>query len=105
MAFFTIRSSKTGPPRAGRGTAPGPSSCPMPSELEGRTLLSTLTVVNDQDSGPGSLPRKSPSPASGDTIAFAPSLAGQTIHLTSPLSFNGSLTFDGSRAGGLSIVG
>ena len=76
----------------------------MASELEGRTLLSTLTVVNDQDSGPGSLPQEVALANSGDTIAFSPSLAGQTIHLTTPLSFNGSVTFDGSRAGGLNIV-
>ncbi len=67
-------------------------------------LLSTLTVVNDRDSGPGSLPQEVALAGSGDTIAFAPGLAGHTIHLTSPLNFNGNLTLRGSRTGGLTIV-
>jgi hypothetical protein len=85
----------------------GPScACHLPPqapELEGRTLLSTLTVVTDGDSGPGSLPADIAAAGSGDTIAFAPGLAGHTIFLASPLSFTGGLSLDGSRAPGLTI--
>ena len=74
---------------------------PQACELEGRTLLSTLTVVNDQNSGPGSLPEEVALASSGDTIAFAPGLAGHAIHLASPLNFNGSLSLDGRKGQGL----
>ena len=50
-------------------------------ELEGRTLLSTLTVVNGHESGAGSLPQEVALAKSGDTIAFSPSLAGHTTDL------------------------
>ena len=69
-------------------------------ELEGRTLLSTLTVMNNQASGPGSLPQEVAQASSGDTIDFAPGLAGETIRLSAPLSFSGSLTFDGVGTSG-----
>src|SRR5262249_59014777 len=51
--------------------------------LEGRTLPSTITVLNALDSGSGSLREALAIAASGDTIDFDPGLAGQTITLTS----------------------
>src|SRR5947209_7816585 len=78
-----------------RGTAPrrsGPLQCaarggstrPLLLELlEGRTLPSTLTVLNNADNGDGSLRALLASAGSGDAIRFDPSLAGQTITLTS----------------------
>ena len=69
-----------------------------------RTLLSALTVTNDHASVPGSLAQEVALASSGATIKFAPALAGETIHLSSPLNFNGNLNLDGSRAGGLTIV-
>src|SRR5437879_1242541 len=51
--------------------------------LEGRTLLSIFTVLNNADGGPDSLRTMIASAISGDTIQFDPSLAGQTITLTS----------------------
>jgi hypothetical protein len=38
--------------------------------MKDRTLLSTLTVTNDQDSGPGSLRAAIAKAAAGDTIDF-----------------------------------
>ena len=56
---------------------------PRIEALEERTLLSTLTVVNTADSGPGSLRATIAGAAAGDTIVFNHALAGQTITLTS----------------------
>ncbi len=101
MTLFSIRSSRTRPPRAcQKARLARTTFLPVASELEGRALLSTLTVLNGRDSGPGSLVQEVALAISGDTITFSPALASQTIHLTSPLNFNGSLSFDGSRAGG-----
>jgi hypothetical protein len=63
--------------------------------LEDRWLPSTLTVTTTADSGPGSLRAEIAAAQSGDTIVFDPSLAGQTITLTSgQLVINKSLTID-----------
>ena len=60
--------------------------------LEGRTVLSTLTVLNTLDKGAGSLRDTITGAKSGDTIVFAPSLDGQTITLTSDeLAINKSM--------------
>src|SRR5262249_34591614 len=57
MTLFPIRSGKTHLSRTGRAARRARAVfLPQACELEGRTLLSTLTVVNDQGSGPGSLP-------------------------------------------------
>jgi hypothetical protein len=59
-------------------------------------LPSTLTVLNTNDSGPGSLRAEIAAAQSGDTIVFDPSLAGQTITLTTgELVIKQSLTIDG----------
>jgi hypothetical protein len=64
--------------------------------LEGRCLPSTLTVLNTGDSGAGSLRDTVAAAQSGDTIVFDPSLAGQTISLTSgELIINKSLDIEG----------
>jgi predicted outer membrane repeat protein len=64
--------------------------------LEGRCLPSRLTVTNTADSGPGSLRAEIAAAQSGDTIVFDPSLAGQTISLTSgELVINTSLDIEG----------
>ncbi|RPJ26487.1 MAG: glycosyl hydrolase family protein, partial [Chloroflexi bacterium] len=59
-------------------------------------LASTITVTTTSDSGPGSLRQVIAEAASGDTIAFDPSLAGQTITLASNLVIDKDLTIDGS---------
>src|SRR6266700_2689193 len=59
------------------------SFIPRLESLEDRTVLSTLTVLNALDKGAGSLRDTITNAKSGDTIVFDPSLAGQTITLTS----------------------
>jgi hypothetical protein len=74
--------------------------------LEARTLLSTLTVTNDLDSGPGSLRASITNAKSGDTIVFAPSLNGQTITLTSDeITIHNSVDIEGPGASLLAIGG
>jgi predicted outer membrane repeat protein len=74
--------------------------------LEGRCVLSTLTVTNNLDSGHGSLRAEIGAAKSGDVINFAPGLSGQTIKLTSgELSINKSLSIQGPGAGLLAISG
>jgi hypothetical protein len=74
--------------------------------LEGRTLPSTLTVLNNTDHDDGSLRAAITAAASGDTINFDSSLAGQTITLTSgELAINKSLDIEGLGADRLTISG
>jgi len=74
--------------------------------LEDRRLLSTLTVTNSLDSGKDSLRADIAKASNGDTIVFAPSLAGQTIHLTSgELLIKTNLTISGLGASQLTISG
>ena len=74
--------------------------------MEDRTLLSTLTVTNNNDSGSGSLRAAIAAAASGDTIKFASSLKGQTITLTTgELDITTSLTIDGPGWGLLTVSG
>jgi hypothetical protein len=73
--------------------------------LEVRTLLSTLTVTNDGDSGSGSLRGALGSAVAGDTIKFAPSAFG-TIKLTSgPLEVATNVSIDGPGADKITIDG
>jgi hypothetical protein len=79
---------------------------PRLEALEDRWLPSTLTVMNNQDSGVGSLRADIAAAHSGDTIVFAPSLDGKTITLTSgELVVSKSLTIQGPGAGQLAISG
>src|SRR3977135_539462 len=74
--------------------------------LEDRTVPSTLTVVNNLDSGPGSLLSEIAAPQSGDTTVFASSLKNQTITLTSgELAVTKSLDIEGQGAKKLTISG
>jgi len=50
--------------------------------LEDRWVPSTLTVLNNLDSGAGSLRAEIAAAQKNDTIVFAPSLNGKTITLT-----------------------
>ena len=79
---------------------------PRSELLEGRALLSTLTVTNNLDSGKGSLRYEIAHANKNDTIVFAPSLDGQTITLTSgELVITKGLTIQGPGAGQLTISG
>jgi hypothetical protein len=82
-------------------------SCVLRLEiLEDRALLSTLTVLNNLDSGAGSLRDAIQFAQSSDTIVFAPSLNGQTITLTSgELTIEKDLDIEGPGASLLAISG
>src|SRR5262249_51883596 len=74
--------------------------------LEDRSVPSTLTVLNNFDSGAGSLRDAIAAAHNGDTVVFASSLAGQTITLTSgELIVNKSLELDGLGAANLTVSG
>lgn len=74
--------------------------------LEERRLLSALTVMNNLDSGAGSLRAVVAAARSGDTIVFAPALLGSTISLTGgELLINRNLTIAGPTAGNLTVSG
>jgi hypothetical protein len=95
------RAARKSPPRRRP-----PFRHPLVEALEDRTLLSTLTVLNNLDSGAGSLRDAISRARSGDTIVFAPSLVGQTITLTSDqLTINKSLDIEGPGASLLAISG
>jgi hypothetical protein len=80
------------------------SAAPRLEVLEGRALLSTLTVMNNLDHGPGSLRATIAAASSGDTIVFARSV--HTITLTSgELSIARSLDIEGPGANQLTISG
>ena len=65
-----------------------------------------MTVTNNLDSGRGSLRYEIAHVHNNDTIAFAPSLDGQTITLTTgQLAINKNLTIQGPGAGQLTISG
>ena len=57
---------------------------------------STITVTNTNDSGAGSLRQAIANATSGDTIKFAPSLAGQTVTLASTINIQKGITIDGT---------
>ena len=74
--------------------------------LEDRTVLSILTIMNNHDSGAGSLRAAIAAAKSGDTIDFAKNLNGQTIKLTSgELAINQSVGIEGPGANKLTISG
>jgi hypothetical protein len=74
--------------------------------LEDRWVPSTLTVLNNLDSGAGSLRAEIGAAKNGDTIVFAPSLNGQTITLTSgELLIKHGITIAGPGAGNLTVSG
>ena len=75
--------------------------------LEDRAVLSTLTVVNLLDSGPGSLRdavATANSSPGADTIKFASGLKG-TIALSSELAITDDVTISGPGAGRLTVSG
>ncbi len=74
--------------------------------LEDRVTPSVLTVTTNADSGAGSLRAALAASHAGETIRFASSLAGQTIHLTSgELAITHNLKIRGPRASQLTIDG
>src|SRR5262249_7047046 len=100
-------------PRAGRRRKPHRTPAaerrsfrPRVEVLEDRTVLSTLTVLNNLDNGPGSLRAEVALASSGDTIGFANSLKQKTITLTSgELAITKDLDIKGLGAQQLAISG
>ena len=79
---------------------------PRPDALEGRTLLSTITVKNTNDSGAGSLRQALMNAANGAVIQFSPKLDGATINLTSgALDINKNVQIVGPGANELTVGG
>src|SRR5262249_15313017 len=77
-------------------------------ELEERTLPSTIPVVNNNDSGPGSL-RAAIAAANAnsgaDTIVFAKGVGGTIKLMSGELSITDSLTITGPGANQLALSG
>src|SRR5262249_24642925 len=74
--------------------------------LEDRPVLSTLAVTSYLDNGSaGTLRSVIAAASSGDTINFAPGLAGRTITLGSELAITKSLDIEGLGANQLTISG
>jgi hypothetical protein len=107
--LFARQQQRRNPARGGRlANPPNPrrSLAPRLEVLEDRTLPSTLSVLNNLDSGAGSLRAAIQGASSGDTIVFAPSLDGLTIKLTNgALAITKSLDIEGPGASLLSISG
>src|SRR6516164_7253278 len=83
-----------------------PSFVPRLLILEDRTLPSTLTVLNNADSGDGSLRAAIGGAQEGDQIVFDPRLTGQTVTLTSgELGIAKSLDIAGLGADQLAVSG
>jgi len=67
--------------------------------------VATLTVINTNDSGKGSLREAIALANDKDTIVFSPKLANKTIRLAKQLVVDKSLTIDGSDAPNLTLSG
>jgi hypothetical protein len=82
------------------------SFVPRLEVLEDRAVPSTLTVLNNLDSGAGSLRDTIKAANSGDTVVFASGLNGQRITLTSDeLAIKKSLDIEGPGASLLAVSG
>jgi hypothetical protein len=109
MSFFSWLRNRTSlrcPQGRPQHRPAAPRFRPHLEPLEDRWLPSTLTVTNNLDSGTGSLRYEIAAAKNNDTIVFAPSLAGQTIELTTgQLNVNKSVTIQGPGAGELTVSG
>ena len=83
-----------------------PTFRPTLEALEDRWVPSTLTVLNNLDSGAGSLRAEIAAAHNSDTIVFASRLNGQTITLTSgEVLISHNVTIAGPGAGQLTVSG
>jgi len=91
-------------PRRRGNAAPTPRRVrPWLEQLESRALPSTLTVLNLNDSGAGSLRQAVLSASSGDTINFA--VSGQITLTSGPVFINQDLNIIGPGASRLTVSG
>src|SRR5437773_8289439 len=82
-----------------------PTFRPTLEALEDRWVPSTLTVLNNLDSGAGSLRAEIAAAHNSDTIVFASRLNGQTITLTSgEVLISHNVTIAGPGAGPLTVT-
>jgi beta-glucanase (GH16 family) len=89
-----------------RFTIPDGSNKPVMLDQIRLNCPDTVTVLNTNDNGAGSLRKALGTVCVGGTINFADALADQTITLTSgPLTVGKNVTIDGSAAPGLMISG
>ncbi len=110
MKVFSYFDRTLGPgskPRRRRGRLVShPRFRPFVDCMEDRLLLSTLTVMNNNDGGSGSLRAAILAAQNGDTINFVKSLKGQTITLTTgELDITASVTINGLGSGSLTVSG
>jgi hypothetical protein len=112
--MFSFLPSSMGPASRRKANRPGDSGRPRPrasfvprlERLEDRLCPSTLTVINNADSGAGSLRAVLAAAQNGDSIDFATNLSGQTIALTSgELDITRNITISGLGAGKLTVSG
>ena len=112
LSFFSPlksadRQSRVSPRRCRRrDRSPAARFVPRLEALESRALPSTLTVLNNADSGDGSLRAAIAAAQSGDQIVFDGGLMGKTITLTSgQLALTKSLDIEGPGAEELAVSG
>jgi len=80
-----------------------PPSVLLPSATP--ALAAILSVTSTNDSGAGSLRAQIAAAGSGGTIDFAPSVAGQTITLSSELVISKDLTIQNNSGGTIAVDG
>jgi hypothetical protein len=108
MSFFSSLRNRTSTrsPRSQAQRRPAASRFrPQLEALENREVPSTLTVSSADVEAPTGLRTEIAAAANGDTIVFAPSLNGQTIHVLYQLTINKTLTIQGPGAGLLALSG
>ena len=67
------------------------------ADRAGEDYAATITIINENNAGAGSLRQAITDASSGSLIKFDPTLAGTTILLTSGMAIDKSLTIDGSE--------
>jgi hypothetical protein len=77
---------------------------PRLEALEGRALLSLLTVTSTGDNGPGTLRDTIAAAAAGDTVNFDPSLDGQVITLSGEITLPQNVSIEGPGSDKLTIT-
>lgn len=89
----------------GCSDTPGPVA-PLTPSAPNAQAGTVLIVTNTDNAGPGSLRQAVLDAVSGDVIQFDPSIAGQTISLTSgPVFLDGLVTIEGPAGAGMTISG
>jgi hypothetical protein len=73
--------------------------------VKASAMMATITVMNTNDSGAGSLRQAIADAASGDTIDFAAGVAGTITLTTGELAINKNLTINGPGAKVLTVSG